>query len=298
MKSKNPGRRPPELRPRHGRRPMQALRTVQTLRAVFLRRTMPRAAVMVTAVAIPALALLAAPRDARAQRRPEPPVSGATAEPRLFVGGGFWFARPRGEFSLYVDSGFGLDLNGRIALDDAGAVSLRGDLGFIQYGRETREVCFSATVGCRILLDLTTSNDIFMGGIGPELAIPGRALRPYLYGTVGFTYFSTRSSIEGTSSDEDIAETENFGDGTFAWVGGGGLDIRLARGRHPVDLDLGVEYHSNGRAEYLREGDIIDNPDGSITLLPTRSETNFTTFRIGIRVGIPLDGGGDPESPF
>ncbi|MFP3947722.1 MAG: hypothetical protein ACOC8K_07570 [Gemmatimonadota bacterium] len=222
----------------------------------------------------------------------------ALEEPRVFVGGGLWFAQPRGEFADYVDSGFGLDLNGRIAFDEAGVVSLRGDLGFIQYGRETRQVCFSATVGCRILLDLTTSNDILVGGIGPEVAVPGRTLRPYLFGTIGFAYFSTRSSLEGTSNAEEIAETENFGDGTLAWVGGGGMDIRLSRGRVPVDLDLGVEHHSNGSAEYLREGDIVDNPDGSITLLPTRSETNFTTFRIGIRVGIPRDAGEESQPTF
>ncbi|MDX1568597.1 MAG: hypothetical protein R3223_12400 [Longimicrobiales bacterium] len=250
------------------------------------------AAALLGGVALAAGALLGFTGTARAQESPT-----ASEEPRVFVGGGLWFAQPRGEFADYVDSGFGLDLNARIAFDEAGVVSLRGDLGFLQYGRETRQVCFSATVGCRILLDLTTSNDIFVGGIGPEVAIPGRTLRPYLFGTIGFTYFSTRSSLEGTSGTEEIAETENFGDGTLAWVGGGGMDIRLSRGRVPVDLDLGVEYHSNGSAEYLREGDIIDNPDGSITLLPTKSETNFTTFRIGVRVGIPRDTG-EESDPF
>lgn len=248
------------------------------------------------AVLFPTLTLLSTAGPASAQRGQDP-LAAVQAEnggdPRVFVGGGLWLAQPRGEFARYVDSGFGLDLNGRIALDESGIVSLRGDLGFIQYGRETREVCFSATVGCRILLDLTTSNDILMGGLGPEVAIPGRTLRPYLFGTIGFTYFSTRSSIEGTSTTEDIAETENFGDGTLAWVGGGGMDIRVSRGRFPVDLDLGAEYHSNGSAEYLREGDIIDNPDGSITLRPTRSETNLITYRIGIRVGLPRDAGQD-----
>lgn len=233
-------------------------------------------------------ALLSGPGTAAAQETPDP---------RFFLGGGLWFARPEGEFARYVDSGFGLDVNGRLSLDEAGIVSLRGDLGFIQYGRETRQVCFSATVGCRILLDLTTSNDIFVGGIGSEVALPGRALRPYAFGEIGFSYFSTRSSLEGTTDSQDIAETENYGDGTLAWIAGGGVDVRLSRGRHPIDLDLGVEYHANGRAEYLREGDIVDNPDGSITLFPTRSETDFTTFRVGIRVGIP-SGGDEADRPF
>lgn len=245
--------------------------------------------------------LLLSSGDASAQRAPdrpsEPPQAPVDGGPRFFVGGGFWYAQPEGEFARYVDGGVGLDLNGSFSLDEAGIVSVRANLGFIQYGRETRQVCFSATVGCRILLDLTTSNDILVGGIGPELALPTRSVRPYLFGTAGFSYFSTRSSLEGTTDTREIAETENYGDGTLTWVGGGGMTIRLSRGRHPIDLDFGVEYHDNGRAEYLREGDIVDEPDGSITLHPTRSETDFTTFRVGVRVGIPR-GGREADRPF
>lgn len=244
--------------------------------------------------------LLAFSGDAAAQassRSSESPQAPADGAPRFYVGGGFWYAQPEGEFARYVDGGIGLDLNGSFALDPEGFLSLRANLGFIQYGRETQQVCFSATVGCRILLDLTTSNDIFVGGIGPELALPTRTFRPYVFGTVGFSYFSTRSSLEGTTDTREIAETENYGDGTLAWVGGGGMAIRLSHGRHPIDLDLGLEYHDNGRAEYLREGDIVDEPDGSITLYPTRSETDFTTFRVGVRVGIPR-GGSEADRPF
>ena len=40
------------------------------------------------------------------------------------------------------------------------------------------------------------------------------------------------------------------------------------------------------QAEYLREGDIQDNPDGSITLFPVRSDTDLLTFHVGFSVGI------------
>ena len=39
-------------------------------------------------------------------------------------------------------------------------------------------------------------------------------------------------------------------------------------------------------AEYLREGDIRDNQDGSITLFPVRSDTDLLTFHIGLTVGL------------
>lgn len=206
---------------------------------------------------------------------------------RLFVGGSLVIAEPEGPFAQVVGTGWGVDLHGRWALDEEGVLGLRTSFSFVEYGRETRQVCFSATVGCRVVLDLITSNTILSGGIGPELALPGRSVRPYGYGQIGFAYFSTTSRVRGSQDVEDFASTENFGDGTLAWIMGGGMQIRISGGRTPVWLDLGADYHRNGVVEYLSEGDIRDNPDGSISIFPNRSEANLTTFRIGVTVGIP-----------
>lgn len=239
------------------------------------------------------LALLPSPRAAVAQGpgsgfsgTPAQKRAGAWEPPRFHVGGALTVAEPEGPFAEVVGTGWGIDLNGRYALDPEGVLGLRVDIGFVEYGRETRQVCFSATVGCRVVLDLTTSNTILSGGFGPEVALPGRGVRPYAYGQLGFAYFSTTSRLRGTADVEDFASTENFGDGTLAWRMGGGMQIRLSGGRTPVWLDLGADYNRNGVVEYLTEGDIRDNPDGSITVFPNRSEANLTTFRIGVTVGI------------
>ncbi|HSG46894.1 MAG TPA: hypothetical protein VLA43_03665, partial [Longimicrobiales bacterium] len=71
------------------------------------------------------------------------------------------------------------------------------------------------------------------------------------------------------------------------WRVGGGMRIQVKGGRKPVALDLGVERHQNGVADFLTKGDIQDHPDGSITLFPNRSEANMVTFRLGVVVGIP-----------
>lgn len=239
------------------------------------------------------LLLVSAQGVLHAQRRPRPSDSSpgeAVTPPRFFVGGGLWISEPTGSFGRTVDTGWGLDANGRYALDEAGAVSLRADVGFVQYGSERRTVCFGAPIGCRIQVDLTTSNNIFLGGFGPEVAYPGRVVRPYGYGELGFAYFSTSSSLSGVDEADDFADTENFGDGTLAWRAGGGLEVRIRGGPRPIWLDLGADYHGNGVVEYLTEGDIQDNPDGSITLHPNRTDANLTTFRIGVRVGIRGDG--------
>ncbi len=71
------------------------------------------------------------------------------------------------------------------------------------------------------------------------------------------------------------------------------MESGVSRGRTPVALDLGARYHRNGVMEYLTEGDIEDNPDGSITLYPNRSEANYIAYRLGISIGIPRGGEDD-----
>ena len=205
------------------------------------------------------------------------------------VGIRFIVAEPLGEFSDYVDAGFGAGLSGRIPLDPTGVVSLRADLGFLIYGYESKRVCFDG-IGCRVQTRLQTSNNIFFGGIGPELALPLDWARPYVNAFIGFGYFNTTSSLESLWGGEDQFQTENLGDGTFSWGFGGGLEMYVHRGRVPVAIDLGARYHRNGVMRYLTKGDILDHPDGSITLFPITSEADLMSYELGVSIGIPRKG--------
>jgi hypothetical protein len=193
---------------------------------------------------------------------------------------------PQGEFGTYVGAGYGLMVDLVPKLGHAGVFGLRLELGFLQYGSETKRACLSYTVGCRITVDVTTSNDILVAGIGPQIMAPSGAVRPYATGTVGLAYFFTHSSVSGTSDTNPFADSENFHDAVLAWTGGGGMLITVRRGARPIFIDVGVRYHHNGRASYLREGSIVDNPDGSITITPITSQTNFVAYRIGVSIGI------------
>jgi hypothetical protein len=212
------------------------------------------------------------------------------APPRWNVGLGFIVGDPRGEFATFVDESYGAELTGRIAMDPTGWISLRGDLGFLIYGHESSRVCFEG-VGCRVQARLNTNNNIFFGGIGPELAVPMKWGRPYVHAFMGFGYFNTTSSLEEEWGGEDLFTTEQMGDGTVSWGVGGGLEVNLRQGRVPIALNIGARYHENGVMEYLTEGDIVDNPDGSITLYPVRSEANLVSYRFGLTIGL---GGSDP----
>jgi len=211
--------------------------------------------------------------------------------PRGFLGLSFVAGDPTGDLNAFFDHGFGGQLEGGWALTEDGRLRLRGDLGFLVYGHERITYCYTVPIGCRVEAELTTTNNIIYVGVGPEVAFPMGRVEPYVYGTTGVSYFATISSLDGADGGPDWAETTNYDDVVMAWRLGGGMRLRVNNGRRPVSLDFGVERHQNGLANFLTEGDIIDNPDGSITLFPNRSEANLVTFRFGFSVGI--GGGGD-----
>jgi opacity protein-like surface antigen len=191
-------------------------------------------------------------------------------------------AQPVGEFDDYVNVGFGLGGNFRVGLDPSGITSLRFDIGYVNYGRETQEVCLTT---CLIRLDLTTTNNIVFGYGGLQFTAPRGPVRPYVNGGIGYSYFFTESSVEGTSNQEPFASTNNFDDGTFSWATGGGLMIPISAGRTPVSIDLGVRYNHNTEVDYLTKGSIEDLPGDDIRLNPTRSAAYLVTYMIGVSLG-------------
>lgn len=222
---------------------------------------------------------LCLPAAVRAQDAPLLPAPTALGGLDLIVG------VPTGEFRDYIDAGIGLNANLVVPIRRGGPLAIRADIGFLVYGSESRRVCFSETVGCLIQLDLTTTNSIAMGSIGPQLMATSGRIRPYVNGGIGFGYFFTQSSVSGTSDDEDFARTTNHDDATLAWMAGGGLLWQVSNGRTPVAIDIGTRYHGNGNVEYLKEGDITENDDGSVVLNPTRSDANLFTINLGVTIG-------------
>lgn len=211
------------------------------------------------------------------------------APPRSYLGGEFDFAEPQGEFADFVNNGWGGGIHYLLRADRDGWLGLRVDASLLNYGHERQRVILSPTIGGRIGVDLTTDNNIAFIGAGPQIGLPTGAFRPYVNGFVGVSYIFTESSVRGTSSGESFASSTNYDDASFAYGGGAGLYIPLPvrnRARNPVSIDAGLQYRHNGQADYLVKGSISDNPDGSISYAPIRSETNLWTFHLGVSVGV------------
>ena len=216
---------------------------------------------------------------------------------RFTVGGSFIVSQPKEEFGQNVGNGYGADATVMYHLLRSGFLNLRFDLSGVEYDHEKNRVPLSPTIGGRIIVDVRTTNSIVGLSWGPEFAIPTGRIRPYANAAYSRLFFRTTSSVHGIdSSDDNIATTTNYSDGTAAWVYGGGIRIPLGKISSPVSLDVGLRYHRGGSAAYLREGSIVDNPDGSTTIAPFFSRTPFLMYAVGVQFRIPH--GSSPCSGF
>jgi hypothetical protein len=210
-----------------------------------------------------------------------------TGPSRFTLVGDLLVAQPKGEFATQLDTeGFGANIGGLFRLDKEGIFSIRADLGGMQYGSETFYVPYLPITG-RVSLDVETTNNSFWGSIGPQITVPAGPVQPYLNAAVGFVDLVTRTSVRGSDSEYEYASTNNSDDVTSAWIYGGGLYVPFGK-RSEWKLHAGARYFYGGEATYLKEGDIQDNPDGSVTLFPRTSKTHQVTWQLGVAYTFPL----------
>lgn len=216
------------------------------------------------------------------------PMTHAEAQRSRGPGGsfglGFVAADPVGELGQLVDQGFGFELSGGVPMAAGGHLRMRMDLGVIVYGIERFHYC---SFGCRVGTELTTTNSIVYGGIGPEIVLARGDVQPYVHALAGLSGFVTSSNLDDHDGYGSYGNTTNYSDVVFALRYGGGLRMRVGGGRRPVFVDVGVERHDNGIANYLTRGDIVDHDDGTVTMYPNRSDADLMTFTLGISFGFP-----------
>ncbi|HZK78728.1 MAG TPA: outer membrane beta-barrel protein [Gemmatimonadaceae bacterium] len=239
-----------------------------------------RSSILATLIAMSLVSIAASAQSRRTHRW-------ETGPSRFTIVGDLLVAQPKGEFATQIDTqGFGGNVAGLFRLDREGIFSIRGDIGGMQYGSETLHVPYLPITG-RVSLDVETTNSLFWGSIGPQITAPVGRFQPYINAAVGVMDFTTQTSVRGSDSDYEYASTTNKDDATSAYIFGGGVYIPLGR-VNEWKLHVGARYFYGGEASYLKEGDIRDNPDGSITLFPRTSKTDQVTWQLGVSYTFPL----------
>jgi hypothetical protein len=215
-----------------------------------------------------------------------PTVSAQMADPpaapgRAAFGIALQGLKPQGDFAENVNFAGGIGASFTYALDPQGIIAFRADLGYLVYGSERYRVPLGGGPLGLINVDVRTTNNIALGGVGLQLLAPGRTVRPYANATAGFSSFFTNSSVQGTGNEEAFANSINSSDGGFAWTAGGGLYVPLTVGTTPMQLDFGVRWLDNGEREYLRPDGITFENNG-VQLNPVRTQAQALQFHLGL----------------
>lgn len=238
-----------------------------------------------------ALGLLALTSPLASQQTTPTALNPGTTIPRWHFGAAADLGRPVGDLKQHVANASGLQAHLLLRLDRRGHAALRLQAGWLNHGHESQRDCLGGTTGCRVAVDLSTTNNIFSLVLGPELSVPLGSFRLSAHGLAGVSRFATLSALGGGLLPDFVAADENFGDAGFLWSGGVGIQ-RVIHKRTAVDI--GVAYQGHGRREYLTRGGITDNPDGSLGFDVKRSSADLVAFRIGFSTALAW---GTRESP-
>lgn len=190
-------------------------------------------------------------------------------------------AQPVHEFADNVNNAFGVGASVRHHFSWFRPLGLRGDVAMLNYGNERQRVPLSSSVN-RVFVEMNTSNNILFVGGGPELAVMRGPFRPYVHGFAGYSYFFTESSAGDDNGGGAFARSTNFRDGGLATGGGAGVRMPLRARSTEISIDGGARYTRNGVRTYLRRGDVIDLPDGSLDFTPRTTNADFWTYYLGI----------------
>jgi hypothetical protein len=208
---------------------------------------------------------------------------GDVTRPRALFGLNFQLAFPQGEFADFVGTGVGIGGNLSFFLNRQRSAGIRIFGSWIEYGRTTSQIPYPGLPG--ISVDLTTANDIYSFGVGPEFHAVRGDLRPYFQAAFGGSNFRTSTSAHDESGFT-IASSTNFDDWTWALYGGAGLMYQISHGRTPFFLDLAARYQTHGRTRYLREGSLEPAPGGGVIVDPVESKTDLLIVHLGLQIGL------------
>lgn len=193
-------------------------------------------------------------------------------------------SRPTGAFGHNVGLGYGGNAAYLFRLDNEGVLSLRTDVGLLQYGSESKRVPLSPTIGGRITVKVSTDNNVVPVSFGPQLTWPRGSVRPYVNAGIGGQFFFTQSSVDDDGADISGLSTTNQHDQTLSWIAGGGVYVPVYMKHVDAQLDFGVRYFATGHAQYLRPGSIQDLPNSQIAITPLESDTHMLLVHVGVKI--------------
>ena len=233
----------------------------------------------------------------------------------LFVHGEF--AVPVGDFAYEANLGWGGGLGALVYLHQERLAALRVEGSLLSFGGESfghdwDDDVFFAEDGDEWHYGEDhdgyrggSSNYLGSIGVGPQVYLASGTIRPYVFGTVGMSYFSARQGISSSYAGLEDGEIEHFAvpveadfdEWSLSLKGGAGLSVLLSDGARPWSMDMSASYQNTGASGHFIWTD-FDEPGipeghgrfrdrhyrGAFAPMPNRSSQ--LTFRFGVSVGV------------
>ena len=186
---------------------------------------------------------------------------------------------PRGEFDRHTKQGFGLSGHAIRALDGAGGLGLRADVGYLNYGY-TRDTYPCGTF-CRY--EATTTNNIGILIAGPQFFLPTARFTPYVHASYGLLWFGTSSEVTNEGgSPSPFRHDVSANDVTGSYVLGGGFYVPMGGRWGGMVWHVGARFYGGGEADYLTGDSVQRDGSGNYTVTPRHSRTEFWVYHVGV----------------
>ncbi len=176
----------------------------------------------------------------------------AVAQAQQLAGGYFVGSFPMGDWGKIAGFGFGLDATDVVRPKPDKAFAIRSNLGLLYNFSRTADVP-SSNLGPNDKLTIETKNWSAFFGVGPELSVPNKTAAPFIFGTVGFDTYWTKSELAGTATGAPYSAQHGDSRIAFAWAAGLGVRKHVSAGDQ---VELSAEYRSGIRHDFLLPDDV------------------------------------------
>ncbi|MFC1651177.1 hypothetical protein ACFL2X_06360 [Candidatus Latescibacterota bacterium] len=217
------------------------------------------------------------------------PQSGFTSD-RFSAGLNFDTFTPKGELKDNLNrNGYGISGMGLVKPNLQVPLKIGFELGYINYGTESRSEQFSSTIP-DVMVRVRRYNNIFLSHLVLRAQKDMGIFSPYVDGLFGLTYLWTNTSVEGEDTSIQFASSNNSSDSALSYGFGGGIMCNVWSGTNQttddvkVYIDLKIRYLYGGEAEYLKKGAISIDDNNNVANDIIESETDMMLYKIGLAI--------------
>lgn len=196
---------------------------------------------------------------------------------------------PVGEFKQHEDGGGGMEMTLGYQMFRRQPLVLRGNAGFLMYGRYSRDnsrrVCdnFGQCTDETFFYNSRYHNMTFLQ-IGPEIMATDGRWRPFAYALTGVTFFNSWANY-GWSNGSDTPSRSLFSSRNLSSAYGAGIRLSSNGGGREMGWELAFRLTRNANATYLTDDSVSPQSNGSWIVSPRTGAANVLGIHLGFFVG-------------